>query len=642
MARRLHVGWTSLLFGLALLLYPSVAWAQFDLVTGTVTDPNGIPYSNATVRAQLAIAGAVVNGQPTVTNPSQAQCISAGLGNAPCQMPFQGTQSFSLDVNGNIPNGGISLANNPSVTPAGTQWLFSVTISPGITPPAGTGPQSFSVAVTISTNPQNIGAALTAAAPKLSNLASGTALVNVVSSNPGTCTTGQVFFNTSTNQLLVCSSTNTLTVVGGTGSVTSVNTTVPPQFNTSGCLITSAGTCAIGLQPEYPDTVFAGPALNAIGGIYDGAVNGVANSTTSLSLSLTPNFSNDLAFFVVDADSGISQATAVAMTGSGTWTNVFTNGNFGALFTQLLTTNSPLTAAGNLPTATNWAGVMFFLRANGTPVVVQTQLVSGAIVSPTTNTFLSNTSPGNTILACIVGSPSTISSVNATITDTQGNNYTPVANQQNPNGSGGGEGVFCWASANLVGATHDAITFRSITGPGVSGTFAIMEISGIAISTGVPTFRPLILSDLPAAVASPPVRQLLTQTLGSNVSGGTTQVTVLSQSMTMPVSGCPCRAFISYSLYVSWGTGAVATDFWISDGTNVFGSLQTGNTNAGAGGRNSASWAGFSSVTYANSQSVTFTLLTQGTSGAVYTIEATPQTGGGGNSNMQTSVISSN
>jgi hypothetical protein len=162
-----------LFVALLFVLCTTPAAAQFDLVTGQVVDPNGTPYSGATVRAQLAIAGAVVNGQPTVTNPSQAQCISAGLGNAPCQMPFQGTNSFTLDANGNIPNGGISLANNPTVTPAGTQWLFSVTISPGVAPPLGTGPQSFSVAITINTNPQAIGATLSAAAPKLANISAG-------------------------------------------------------------------------------------------------------------------------------------------------------------------------------------------------------------------------------------------------------------------------------------------------------------------------------------------------------------------------------------------------------------------------------------------------------------------------------------
>lgn len=150
------------------------AFAQFDLVTGQVLDPNGFPYSGATLKAQLTINGSNVTGQPTVTVTSQAQCTSAGAGTAPCQVPFPGTVGpVTLDANGNIPGGGINLADNPSVTPAGTQWTFSVTISPGALPPLGTGPQSFSLAITINANPQNVGGLLSAVAPKLSNISGG-------------------------------------------------------------------------------------------------------------------------------------------------------------------------------------------------------------------------------------------------------------------------------------------------------------------------------------------------------------------------------------------------------------------------------------------------------------------------------------
>jgi hypothetical protein len=207
---------------LFLLLSAMPAAAQFDLVTGQVVDPNGIPYSGATVRAILTIAGASVTGQPTVTNSNQSQCISAGLGNAPCQMPFPGTQSFTLDANGNIPGGGYQLANNPTVTPAGTTWTFNVTISPGIPPPLGTGPQSFSVAISISSNPQAIGATLSAAAPKLSNNAGGG--ITQVASLPATCNIGTQYLLPN-NSIVVCGPTaNSFIAVSGTGT-TSVNPT---------------------------------------------------------------------------------------------------------------------------------------------------------------------------------------------------------------------------------------------------------------------------------------------------------------------------------------------------------------------------------------------------------------------------------
>jgi hypothetical protein len=224
--------------GLFLLCAASPAFAQFDTVTGQVVDPNGLPYSGATVRAVLTLAGTNVTGQPTVTNSNQAQCISAGLGNAPCQMPFPGTQSFTLDPNGNIPGGGYQLASNALITPAGTQWTFNVTISPGVPPPFGFGPQNFAVPITISTNPQAIGAILSGAAPALTHTTgAGTA-------TPCTLTNDTLQYNNSgafgcVQQSAVDPTTQqltSLTIGGSVGGVTAltveppVPVTIPVEF----------------------------------------------------------------------------------------------------------------------------------------------------------------------------------------------------------------------------------------------------------------------------------------------------------------------------------------------------------------------------------------------------------------------------
>lgn len=160
------------------LLLPASAFAQSTLVNGTVTDPNGIPYSGATLKAVLVVTGGgVAPGSPTVTVSSQAQCTAAGAGTAPCQIPIQGTFTTTLDASGKIPGGGITLYDNSLVTPAGTQWFFTITIT-GIAPPLGNGPQTFSVLITISGAAQNIGATLTAAAPKLTNFGGGSSLIS--------------------------------------------------------------------------------------------------------------------------------------------------------------------------------------------------------------------------------------------------------------------------------------------------------------------------------------------------------------------------------------------------------------------------------------------------------------------------------
>jgi len=156
----------------ACLLLPASAFAQTTLVTATIVDPNGLPYSSGTIKAVLVdTASGIPVGSPTVTISSQAQCTAALAGTAPCQIPIQGTFQMTLDTTGSIPGGGMNLPDNSLVRPSGTQWLFTVIESPGIPPPAGTGPQSFSGSITISGATQSISAQLGAIAPALSIIA---------------------------------------------------------------------------------------------------------------------------------------------------------------------------------------------------------------------------------------------------------------------------------------------------------------------------------------------------------------------------------------------------------------------------------------------------------------------------------------
>lgn len=139
-----------LIFFSLLLLCAAPARAQFTTVSATITDPNGIPYANATVSMRLvpSTASPTLNGQ-SCCGSTAATTNSAGTFIA-------------------------NLADNNVVLPAGTQWEFTVSISPGIPSPLGTGPQSFTVApITITGATQSVSAALTAAAPALTNFATG-------------------------------------------------------------------------------------------------------------------------------------------------------------------------------------------------------------------------------------------------------------------------------------------------------------------------------------------------------------------------------------------------------------------------------------------------------------------------------------
>jgi hypothetical protein len=161
--------------------------AQTTLVTATVTDPNGLPYAGASLKAQLTVPGA------TVTINNAQQCASAGQGSAPCKIPIQGTAGpMTLDPAGNIPGGGVTMFDNAFINPGGTQWIFTVSIAPGVPPPFGTGPQTFSATITITGGSQSITAALNAAAPKLTNSATGIG---------GTAAANQIAVGTASNTL---------------------------------------------------------------------------------------------------------------------------------------------------------------------------------------------------------------------------------------------------------------------------------------------------------------------------------------------------------------------------------------------------------------------------------------------------------
>lgn len=139
------------LAALAALAAPRAQAQSTTVVSATVTDPNSIPYALGTVKAQLT---------PSVGSP----CVMTG-GNC---VPIQGTIGPSpMSPAGSFV---MNLYPNASITPSGTQWLFTVCISPGGALPLGTGPQCFSSAQTISGSSQSLTTALSAIAPSLSNI----------------------------------------------------------------------------------------------------------------------------------------------------------------------------------------------------------------------------------------------------------------------------------------------------------------------------------------------------------------------------------------------------------------------------------------------------------------------------------------
>jgi hypothetical protein len=98
--------------------------------------------------------------------------------------------------------------------------------------------------------------------------------------------------------------------------------------------------------------------------------------------------------------------------------------------------------------------------------------------------------------------------------------------------------------------------------------------------------------------------------LGSDISGIGANVltTIVTCATTAPSSGCPCRAFISWTVA---GTGSSSTEQvtgYITDGTNIMLGTSGNVDNQTTFSQKSVSRSGWSTVRYNNSASTTFTL----------------------------------
>jgi hypothetical protein len=186
--------------GLLLLLavvIPARAQQTQTKVTGTIVDPNSVPYYPATVLACLTpptqnptVAGAAIS-----TNPGVPYCVG------PAQTGPDGTFQIPLYANSVIQ------CNNVTCS---TQWQFTVT-AVGTAPPAGKGAQNFQVNITItSLTAQDVSATLNLNAPTLLNSGGGGSSIG-----PGTPTNVSCFSSTTNVQ-------NCLDQITDTGGVVNI------------------------------------------------------------------------------------------------------------------------------------------------------------------------------------------------------------------------------------------------------------------------------------------------------------------------------------------------------------------------------------------------------------------------------------
>lgn len=195
------------LYAVLFLLCASSALAQFTTVSGTVTDPNGLPYANGTIVPVL-----VTSASPKFTATNQPYTPPA--------------QPIGLSSTGSFV---MQLADNTTLTPGATTWNFTVCSGAGtVNPSFGKGSICFGYStsiplaanITISGSSQSISTQLNAVAPALTANFGGSGL-------PAGCSNGQVAqWN---GVAWVCAT-------GGTGTVTGTGTalTIPRWSSASG------------------------------------------------------------------------------------------------------------------------------------------------------------------------------------------------------------------------------------------------------------------------------------------------------------------------------------------------------------------------------------------------------------------------
>jgi hypothetical protein len=141
-----------------------------------------------------------------------------------------------------------------------------------------------------------------------------------------------------------------------------------------------------------------------------------------------------------------------------------------------------------------------------------------------------------------------------------------------------------------------------------------------------------------SCITPTPIVSTIVKTLGAPVAivSGTT---VLTQAVTMPASGCPCRALVNwYANADTTNSGDMAVT--INDGTNNF---ATGATSTpGSASDFSIGGSGISIGTYANNAAITFTMKGTTTMAGGPNIHVANAAGLGQGTYMQISILSSN
>jgi hypothetical protein len=641
-----------------LLLLPFSLFAQTPtIVTGTVTDINGLPYSNASVSAQLI---------PTTASPT---IIVNGI---PAQI--QGQQNASADVNGNfsmnlfcnIAGGGCSV-----IQQVGTQWQITVTTT-GTQPPFGKGPQACTATVTITGATQSLTATFSACPAQtrtssLSGLPGNGNVTTVSSGNLPPLFTTSVATPTTTPAIsysLSNAAANTVfaNCTGGSAppAFCALTAAMLPASGPGSGTVTSFSYAETGIDPLYsatvtnptstpqlvetantvqPGMVLAGPVPTgtATNPTFENAgVNASTVNGTTVSVSGAPAAATSAA--IMFGTTAIGQNVPVP---DGTWTAFSGNTIDGShpVFKNLSSV-ARITPTSTIASSDTWSASLAFLGGSVTSIPQSTPSFSTCGTGCGTTTFSGAVTAGHAIVVYGFWASATSVPTNISASDSVGNSY--VLMLVAPFNGGGHFALI----AQNVGAGTPTVTVRSVLSVNLVSLVAFELAGPTAYYTG-PTgpwqFRYLDPATLAASGLATGISKYFTQNLGADITGiaNNSTTTLLTQAVTFPSFGCPCRVSISYGAAVQSNNSHVF-ETWISDGTNAGGAASQEYVNTGLIYSSTATpiFPNNATATYSNNQSITFTLNLGITTLAAGTVTAKQLSPGGHQATwMQISIL---
>ncbi len=150
-----------------------------------------------------------------------------------------------------------------------------------------------------------------------------------------------------------------------------------------------------------------------------------------------------------------------------------------------------------------------------------------------------------------------------------------------------------------------------------------------------------IIGAVPTFTQAPALTSYVRAEPGGDVSVPvSTLTTVVSQNVTMPSSGCPCRAQVSWSLGLQTSSAGGFTAA-MNDGTNTFAESTMNATGTVSGNAQvGLSASGWSHITYANNAVISFALKTESVDTGYTVKKAMPNISG--NAGMDITVFTSN